>query len=214
MARFSPFDVSPWAATAAPAPTTQVLQGVVRADVCVVGAGYSGLTTALELARKGVRVVVLEAREVGFGGAGRNAGHCTPTFIHYSLPGLRRMLGEPWAERLIARQTQANTRVADMVEALSDPMRVAAEWLCHGCGATQRHPGARGEDARLQRGRREDALRGQGGGRGDHRLSALFFGGWFHSEGGHLNPLGYARGLARAAIQEGAGYSRGRPWPE
>ena len=104
----------------------------------MVGAGYSGLTTALELARKGVRVVVLEAQEVGFGGAGRSAGHCTPTFTHYSLPGLRRMLGEPWAERLIARQTQANTRVADMVERY----QIQCEWRQNGYVMAAARPSA------------------------------------------------------------------------
>ena len=108
MNRFSPFEASLWFATAEPAPSTRELEESLDADVCIVGAGYTGLTTALELAKKNVSVVVLEAQEAGFGGSGRNAGHCTPTFTHYSLGELRRMLGEPWAERLIQRQTRAN----------------------------------------------------------------------------------------------------------
>ena len=60
MASFSPFDASLWYATAVPAPPTAPLEGRVRADVCIVGGGYTGLTTALELARKGVRVVLLK----------------------------------------------------------------------------------------------------------------------------------------------------------
>ena len=50
------------------------LQGEVRADVCVVGAGYTGLSAALHLAQKGLSVVVLEAHRVGFGASGRNGG--------------------------------------------------------------------------------------------------------------------------------------------
>ena len=42
--------------------------------MCIVGGGYTGLTTALELARDGISVVLLEREEVGFGGSGRNAG--------------------------------------------------------------------------------------------------------------------------------------------
>lgn len=95
MVSFSPFDVTLWYATAASAPHTEPLSGRVRADVCIVGAGYTGLTTALELAKTSINVVLLERQEIGFGGSGRNAGHCTPTFTHYSLPELRRMLGEP-----------------------------------------------------------------------------------------------------------------------
>jgi glycine/D-amino acid oxidase-like deaminating enzyme len=115
MTQFSPFETTLWYATAAPAPETAPLRGRSKADVCVVGGGYTGLTTALELARSGIRVMLLEAQEIGFGGSGRNAGHCTPTFTHYSLPELRKMLGEPWAERLILRQTRANDRVGEMI---------------------------------------------------------------------------------------------------
>ncbi|NPD16206.1 FAD-binding oxidoreductase [Xinfangfangia sp. D13-10-4-6] len=48
--------------------------GEIRADVCVVGAGYTGLSAALHLAQKGLSVVVLEAHRVGFGASGRNGG--------------------------------------------------------------------------------------------------------------------------------------------
>ena len=106
MSRFSPFDATLWYATARTAPATGPLEERIAADVCIVGAGYTGLTTALELARKGVRAVLLEAEEAGFGGSGRNAGHCTPTFSYYSLPSLRKMLGEPWAERFLAGLTR------------------------------------------------------------------------------------------------------------
>lgn len=66
MASFSPFDVTLWYATAASAPLTKPLSGRIKADICIVGAGYSGLTTALELARAGVDVVLLERQEIGF----------------------------------------------------------------------------------------------------------------------------------------------------
>jgi glycine/D-amino acid oxidase-like deaminating enzyme len=46
----------------------------VSADVVVIGAGYTGLSAALHLAQAGVSVAVLEARDVGFGGSGRNVG--------------------------------------------------------------------------------------------------------------------------------------------
>ena len=50
------------------------LAGEVRADVAVVGSGYTGLSAALRLAEAGAKVVALEAVEMGFGGAGRNVG--------------------------------------------------------------------------------------------------------------------------------------------
>jgi len=54
------------------------LKGEVSADVCVIGAGYTGLSAALELADAGYKVVVLEAERIGYGASGRNGGQvCT-----------------------------------------------------------------------------------------------------------------------------------------
>jgi YD repeat-containing protein len=202
MASFSPFDVTLWYATAASAPVTEPLSGRIKADICIVGAGYSGLTTALELARAGVDVVLLERQEIGFGGSGRNAGHCTPTFTHYSLPELRKMLGEPWAERLIERQTRANDRVSQMIR----DYQIDCEWVQRGYVIGAPHEGAMEElkrkvetynqvGARTRLLDRDEVAAVTG--------SPRFHGGWLHEEAGHLNPLGYARGLGRAVLQEG-----------
>ena len=202
MASFSPFDVTLWYATAASAPVTKPLSGRIKADICIVGAGYSGLTTALELARAGVDVVLLERQEIGFGGSGRNAGHCTPTFTHYSLPELRKMLGEPWAERLIERQTRANDRVSQMIR----DYQIDCEWVQRGYVMGAPHEGAMEElkrkvetynqvGARTRLLDRDEVAAVTG--------SPRFHGGWLHEEAGHLNPLGYARGLGRAVLQEG-----------
>src|SRR5262245_51685664 len=65
-------------ATAASSPAYPRLIDEVRADVCIVGAGYTGLSAALELTQAGYRTVVLEAEVVGFGASGRNGGQiCT-----------------------------------------------------------------------------------------------------------------------------------------
>ena len=65
-------------ATATPHPSYPPLAGEVTADVCVIGAGYTGLSAALELAAAGYKVVVLEAETVGYGASGRNGGQiCT-----------------------------------------------------------------------------------------------------------------------------------------
>ncbi|MET1079371.1 MAG: FAD-binding oxidoreductase [Pseudomonas sp.] len=50
------------------------LSGEVRADVCIVGGGFTGLNTAIELAERGLSVVLLEARQIGWGASGRNGG--------------------------------------------------------------------------------------------------------------------------------------------
>src|ERR1700734_1409117 len=67
-----------WEMTAPPAPPTTPLEGEVRADVAIIGCGYTGLSTALHCAEAGAKVAALEAVEIGFGGAGRNVGLVNP----------------------------------------------------------------------------------------------------------------------------------------
>lgn len=202
MAKFSPFEVSYWYASAPAAPETQRLAGEITADVCIVGAGYTGLTTAIELARKGVSVVVLERQEAGFGGSGRNAGHCSPTFSYYTLDKVREMLGQPWAERLIQRQTRAADKATDYIQRYG----IDCEWVQNGLVIGAMRPGhiaalehktesynAVGARTRVMS--RDEAIAVTG--------SPRMYGGWLHEEGAHLHPLKYARGLARAAISEG-----------
>ena len=72
-----------------------------RADVVIVGAGYCGMNAALDLAERGVDVVLLEKDTAGYGASGRNAGHLTPT-IGKDLPTLIQMFGRDRAARLVA----------------------------------------------------------------------------------------------------------------
>src|SRR5450755_5025091 len=73
-----PLPPSLWAATARPAPATPRLDASCKADVAVVGAGYSGLAAALRLREAGASVVVLEAGAPGWGASGRNGGQVIP----------------------------------------------------------------------------------------------------------------------------------------
>ncbi len=63
-----------YAHSANPAPERAALIGDASCDVCVLGAGFSGISTALHLAEKGLKVIVLEAAKVGWGASGRNGG--------------------------------------------------------------------------------------------------------------------------------------------
>jgi gamma-glutamylputrescine oxidase len=75
-----PHAPSYYAASAHPQPERPALDGVVHADVCIVGAGYTGLSAGLHLAEAGRKVVVLEAERVGWGASGRNGGQIVHSY--------------------------------------------------------------------------------------------------------------------------------------
>ncbi len=78
--RHTPYPHSYYAASASPAPERPALQGAHETDVCVIGAGYTGISTALFLLEQGFRVTVLEAARVGFGASGRNGGQIVNSY--------------------------------------------------------------------------------------------------------------------------------------
>jgi gamma-glutamylputrescine oxidase len=97
----APWGATWYAATMVDAPQRAALAGDVDVDVCVIGAGLAGLTTARELARRGWSVAVLETRRVAWNASGRNAGLVAPGFAErletiVERVGLRRAK-ELWA---------------------------------------------------------------------------------------------------------------------
>lgn len=68
-------------------------------DVCIIGAGLSGVSSALELAKAGLKVVVLEARDIGFGASGRNGGQVISSYA-CEMPYLESQLGLDDAKKL------------------------------------------------------------------------------------------------------------------
>ncbi|WP_043526892.1 NAD(P)/FAD-dependent oxidoreductase [Litchfieldella xinjiangensis] len=69
-----------YAASANPAPARPALEGELTCDICVVGAGFTGISSALHLAEKGLNVIVLESARVGFGASGRNGGQIVNSY--------------------------------------------------------------------------------------------------------------------------------------
>ena len=88
-----------YAATANPSPPRPPLQGDVTADVCIVGAGFTGISAALELTERGFGVVVLEAARVGWGASGRNGGQIVNGYSR-GLDVIERRYGPEVARRL------------------------------------------------------------------------------------------------------------------
>lgn len=76
----TPYPQSYYAASANPVPARPELQGECETDVCIIGAGYTGLSTALFLLENGFKVTVLEAAKVGFGASGRNGGQIVNSY--------------------------------------------------------------------------------------------------------------------------------------
>src|SRR5262249_4825195 len=111
-----PFPLAPalWAATAPPAQPTLPLDSSARADVCVIGAGYAGLSSALALAERGVQTIVLEAREPGWGGSGRNGGQVIPG-LKYDPDELETMFGPERGPRLVDFAGGAADAVFDLI---------------------------------------------------------------------------------------------------
>src|ERR1700677_4697816 len=103
-----------WEITAPPAPSTSPLTGEVRADVAIIGCGYTGLSTALHCAEAGAKVVALEAVEIGFGGAGRNVG-LVNAGMWLAPDDVAARLGSDYGERLLKLLGDGPSEVAALV---------------------------------------------------------------------------------------------------
>ena len=104
-----------WELTAPPAPETAGLLGSIEVDTAIVGGGYTGLSAALHLAEAGANVALLEAVEIGFGGAGRNVGLVNAGM--WVMPDvLPDLLGGDYGERLLGLLGDAPKLVFDLIE--------------------------------------------------------------------------------------------------
>ncbi len=191
-----------WEKTAPPAPPTAPLVGDVKADVAVVGCGYTGLSAALRLAESGARVVALEAVEVGFGGAGRNVGLVNAGM--WVLPSdMIEALGSDYGERALDLLGNAPAAVWEMIAKHAIACEPVHNGTLH-CAV-----GKAGADEIAERAR-------QWGGRGApvkalspeetaKRVgSAAYAGALLDMRAGTIQPLAYVRGLGKAALAAGA----------
>ncbi len=191
-----------YADTARPPVHAPPLAAGRRADVAVVGAGFTGLRTALDLAQRGADVVVLEAGEPGWGASGRNGGQVNPGLKHE--PGtILRDFGPELGARMVALSGAAPQGVFDLIER----HQIQAE--AHRGGTLRAATTAEGLRAVHQAAAGQAALGAPAealDAAGMERLtgSRRYRGGMIDRRGGSVNPLGYARGLAQAALNAGA----------
>ena len=191
-----------WEQTAPALPPCPPLQGESRADVVIVGAGYTGLSAALCLAEMGRLAVVLEAVEPGFGGAGRNVGLVNAGM--WVMPeAVIAGLGDTYGNRVLQLLGDAPAQVWARVQKHA----IACE--ANPVGTLHAANDARGLDELRERERQwrargapvslleRDAASEMIGTRAYH-------GALLDLRAGTIQPLAYARGLAAAALAAGA----------
>lgn len=191
-----------YAATANALEPFPALDGEVRADVCVVGAGYTGLSAALHLAEAGQRVVLLEAHRVGFGASGRNGGQLG-SGQRQEQDAIEAMMGREDAQKL----WQLGEEAKDLVKALVAKHKIDCD-LKPGVA----HTGSSEKEVRALHDYAAHLASDYGydqietwDAEACHAVcpSPDYKGGFLDMGAGHLHPLNYALGLARAAAAAG-----------
>ncbi|EJN05200.1 FAD-binding oxidoreductase [Phyllobacterium sp. YR531] len=190
-----------WEKTAPAAPKTEQLRGDISVDVAVIGAGFTGLSAALHLAEAGTKVAVVDAVEIGFGGSGRNVGLVNAGM--WVMPNdLPAVLGQLHGERLLELLGNAPQSVFNLVDKHQIECELERKGTLH-CAV--------GDSGLKQLEQR--AAQWQARGANVHLLgaketaakvgSSAFAGSLLDNRAGTIQPLGYVRGLAKAAQASG-----------
>jgi gamma-glutamylputrescine oxidase len=197
------YPASFYAATRTPIDPFPALQGEVRADVAVVGGGYMGLSAALHLAHKGLSVVVLEAHRVGFGASGRNGGQ-VGSGQRQDQVWIEKAVGREHARRLWDMAEDAKALVRDLIDRHQMPVTFHPG-VAHACYTDAETREAHGYAEKLARDYGYTQLEPLDRA-GIRRLigSTSFAGGEIDRGAGHIHPLNFAIGLAKAAAAAGA----------
>ena len=199
----APHADSYYAARATDMPDFPALAGAAQADVCIVGAGYAGLSAALELAERGFDVVVLEANRVGWGASGRNGGQICTGFSS-GMDKIEGWIGKDDARRTFAIAEEAKLIIRERVarhkidcdlrwgyfHGAIKPSQM--RWLRDSSESLARDYGY--TETRLVESR--EAVRA-------YVRTDAYVGGMYEGGAGVLNPLDYCLGLARAAAAAG-----------
>lgn len=190
-----------WHVTSREAVDAPPLTEDARADLAVIGGGFSGLSAALHAARAGARVCLVEAREIGHGGSGRNVG-LVNAGLWLPPDDIRAHLGDEDGDRLIALLAGAPNLVFDLIDRHTiacEPVRAGTLHCAHApsglADLNRRHAQltAGGAPVTLLSASEAQARTG----------SPAVHGALFDPRAGTIQPLAYAQGLARAARQAG-----------
>lgn len=199
--------ISLWDATAAERDVEREFQPDAQVDVAIVGGGFTGLSTALHAAEAGLSAQVLEAEHIGFGGSGRNAGFVNAG-VWLPPKEVKAALGGTYGPRFLTAFSEAPSRVFDLIERYQIRCEATRNGSIHAAHAPsgmkdleERHRGwvEFGAPVELLS---ADQMRERTG-------SPAFHGGLLDHRAGTINPMGYCRGLARAAEAAGAKIATG-----
>jgi gamma-glutamylputrescine oxidase len=190
-----------YAASANPSPERPALSGANEIDVCIIGAGYSGLSTGLHLVEKGYKVAIIEGARVGWGASGRNGGQIV-NGLNASLQTIKKRYGQDTA-----------TFVAGVVQEGAEIIRERVKTYDIQCdlkdkniftGLTKAHMSELEERQALWKsyGIDNQELLDKNQLR-DHVNSDLYAGGLIDHSGGHMHPLNLALGEAAAFEKRG-----------
>jgi gamma-glutamylputrescine oxidase len=191
-----------YAATANAFERQPMLQGARKADLCVVGGGFTGLSAALVAAEAGLSVILLEAKQVGFGASGRNGGQLIAG-LRWSTRELVSTFGSDRAHAIFDLAMGARSSVHD---------RIAKHSIA--CDLKRGHLEAAYKPSHFSELCREAEFRqcefGDNslevitpGNMPDHVGTERYHGGLLDRNGGHFHPLNYALGLAQAGLAAG-----------
>jgi len=191
-----------YAATANPHTAFPPLEGEATADICVIGAGYTGLLTAIELAENGYSVTLVEAHRVGWGASGRNGGQIATGY----QPGMietAKIVGHEDAKKL----WQLSSKAVELLQERISRHGIACDLKA---GELYTAAKARHRDWLL---REQEFCEGNYAFTGYEWIDAAelqervattrYHGALLDHTGGHLHPLNYALGLAKAARSSG-----------
>lgn len=200
-ARAEPHCPSYYAATRNDHAVYSVLEGDAQADVCVIGAGFTGISTALTLAERGYRVIVLEQHSVGWGASGRNGGQMIGGMCGEAT--LDRSWGERHADTLFELGYRGHDIIAGRVEKYSIDCDLKYGYIDVALKTRHLDQQRAWFDALCEKGM-EDQLRLVS----REELPAVlgtnhYLGGLINYRNGHLHPLNLVLGEARAASGQG-----------
>lgn len=205
-----------YTSTIPPLPKFPTLEGEQQADICIVGAGITGCTAAAALAGAGLSVRVIEAGTIAFGASGRSGGQIIPgsALPFFPRDDSRRPLAPPTVPECAA--WEAGVEAVRIVRSVIETYGIDCDYAPTGhlrVAVKPRHVGELEILARLMDLYGHTGLRWYGRSEmGDVAGSGVFQAGLLDPMGGHLNPLKYVVGLARAATTRGAVFHENTPY--